>query len=139
MMNNFGTIRDCLESKLQILTQIEANLDIQVRFVTKRKIKGLERLTRELEGLIHILAGIDTQLGKDRQWLQNPELQAIIQAIETKKQAISERGAESVQKAKLEREKITGEIQRTREFKKARRQYANNKYDMNRSGFDHKG
>jgi hypothetical protein len=138
-MHNLSTIQDCLESKLQILEQIKANFDTQIRFIGKRKIKGLDRLTRELQDLINNLAGIDAQLGKDREWLSNPELQAMIQTIEAKQREILELGAESLQNAGLERIKIADELQQTRQFKKAHHQYVNTKYDINQSGFDHMG
>jgi hypothetical protein len=129
----------CLERELHILEQIEANMDTQLRFIGKRKTQGLNRLTQELETLIQTLAKLEIELGKDRHWIENSELQGIIATIKGKKRAIIKRGAELAKGATLESQKIAGELRRVRQFKKAHRQYANIRFAMYNSSYDHKG
>lgn len=138
-MEYFERKRSCLERALAVLAQIEANLDTQGRFIGKRKVKGLNRLTREQGMLIHTLAGIETELGPDRLWQDGSGLQEVLAAVKAKKREILGRGAELVQEAGAESKKIAGELRRARQFKKAHRQYANMRFAMYHSSFDHKG
>jgi hypothetical protein len=138
-MEDLEKKRSCLERALVVLTQIEANLDTQRRFIGKRKVKGLNRLTRELAILIRTLTGLETELGPDRLWPEDSGLQEVLAAVKVKKRVIIGRSAELLQEAGSESKKIAEEIQRVRQFKKAHRQYANIRFARHNPSFDHEG
>lgn len=136
---NLDDLRDCLAQEAEILENIVANTERQIRFIKKREIKGLQRLIREREDLIGQLFEVKARLDKNDIYQNtDAELQSLVQIIDNNKKQIQDYSIQAFEAVKSERERISLELKRIRNQKIARNQYGRRRFPEPGSRFNKK-
>nr|WP_092074031.1 hypothetical protein [Dendrosporobacter quercicolus]NSL47798.1 hypothetical protein [Dendrosporobacter quercicolus DSM 1736]SDM75757.1 hypothetical protein SAMN04488502_10742 [Dendrosporobacter quercicolus] len=112
-----------LQGKLAILAKIAANTAIQLKFVRRQEIRGLQRLLRERTKLLHSLGMFDERL-KGSQAL-SPRCLALKAQIDGRRQQIIGLNKQTIAAAVEERDKLAAAL---RGSKKHRTVIANYQY-----------
>lgn len=110
-----------LENKLAVLDKIAKNAAIQLKFVRRQEIRGLERLLRERAQYLHSLTTYNARL-KGRQALSS-RCVALAEQIDGKRQEIMELYKKAIQAATTERDKLAAALRRSKEQRKVTANY----------------
>lgn len=122
-MENKETIDDCLLKKMTLLGRIAANITTQSRFIQRREMKGLSRVTGEWEALINELKLMDQKLAGKLAGEKRSRLLPAIQVIDEKQKKILNHGYQVLREAMTERSRIAAELAANKQMKQLRKGY----------------
>ena len=126
-----------LENKLAVLDKIAKNAAIQLKFVRRQEIRGLERLLRERAQYLHSLTTYNARL-KGSQAL-SPRCIALAAQIDGKRQEIMELYKKAIQAAMTERDKLAAALRRSKEQRKVTANYQHSFLPASGRCFNSKG
>ena len=118
-------VRGCLERKLQVLEKLAAKTETLCRFTRDRKLKALCRVLEEREILIQSLTEANRELADNQAWQSIPGLTALLEAANSKQQAVLDRSRQVLAQAREARAHIAAELKNCRVQKQIRSHYTN--------------
>lgn len=122
-VENKETIDDCLLKKMILLGKIAANINTQSRFIQRREMKGLSRVTGEWEAMINELKQVDQELAGKLDGEKRSRLLPAIQVIAEKQKTILNYGYQVLREAMTERSRIAAELAANKQMKQLRKGY----------------
>lgn len=122
-MENKETIDDCLLKKMMLLGRIAANINTQSRFIQRREMKGLSRVSGEWEAMINELKRVDHELARKLDGEKRSRLLPAIQVIAEKQKEILNHGYQVLQEAMNERSRIAAELAANKQMRQLRKGY----------------
>lgn len=132
-------ILNLLVRKIETLEKIRINTAIQLRFVRRHEMRGLQRLLNEREKLFSLLNTINKELSSDESWKNNKEAESLVKDIREKQAEILAINSQILSAALDEKEKIYSELKQIRVRNRIQNVYIRRWYPRGGTNFNLKG
>lgn len=113
-----------LNQKNDLLGEMKANTETQLRFIARQDIRGLRRLIQERQQLIDAFATLCLQVRQYGDWNSNREIQPLLLTIEERQRDVMELSQRVKQLLENERDTIRDRLRQVRQRRVAHNYYA---------------